>query len=152
MRGIRFTAPDKYDKFLYYIFESVPFDQYTWYVDQTEIIYYDKAIQKASEDFFDSRIMSGHDFKLAISKEDYYVYLANIQAYSVYSPYCVILTYEDFLKSDCELILICADTVDYNIYCKNQELLTQMYIACKGLFRDVEYITDENDSRTVLRI
>lgn len=152
MRGIRFIAPNRYDKFLCYIFEKVPFEQYTWYVDQTEIIYYDKTIQKASENFFNSRIMSGHDFKLAISREDYYVYLANIQAYSVYSPYCTISTYEDFLKSNCEILLLCADTVDYNIYCKSPPILTQMHSICKCLFQNVEYITDENDSRTRLRL
>lgn len=152
MRGIRFTTPNKYDKFLYLIFKNVPFDQYAWHVDQTEIIYYDKIHNRVSEDFFNHKILSGSDFKEAILRDNYYVYLANIQAYPLNSSHDSILSYYDFLRSKCQILLLCADATYYDLYCKNQSLLNDIYMACKFVFKDTEYITAENDSRTILRL
>lgn len=60
-------------------------------------------------------------------------------------------TYEDFLKSDCEIIILITDSVFVDIYAKDEMVINKIkYNAEQCDFKDIAYITDENDYRTYL--
>ncbi|KAF1342305.1 hypothetical protein ABP1_3037 [Bacillus subtilis] len=62
-------------------------------------------------------------------------------------------TYEEFADSDCELVLLIADNSYVSIYCKNKNIIEKLYFnALQNDFEDVQFITDENDTRTSLTV
>lgn len=62
-------------------------------------------------------------------------------------------TYEEFADSDCELVLLIADNSYVSIYCKNKKFIEKLYFnALQNDFEDVQFITDENDTRTSLTV
>lgn len=62
-------------------------------------------------------------------------------------------TYEEFVDSDCELVLLIADNSYVSIYCKNKNTIEKLYFnALKNDFEEVLFITDENDTRTGLTV
>lgn len=153
MRGISFHIPTKYSRYLWEIFKFINFTEYTWYIDQEEILYFNEKEEIADSDFFTSNILTGAEFKERISRNDYYVYLANIQAYPINAKKEDILTYDDFKKSECEIILLCADSKYVDLYSKSEEYIRNVYDMCiQNKFENAKYITDENDERTGLRL
>ena len=83
----------------------------------------------------------------------YYLIFADIKAYPKGKNPANIETYEEFLNSECELVLLVVDSVYFTIYCKDREKLESLYnnAKLKG-FDDLQYITDENDTRTKLSV
>ncbi|TMV43302.1 DUF2691 family protein [Paenibacillus mesophilus] len=64
-----------------------------------------------------------------------------------------VLTYEEFLKSQCQLVLIVIDSSYLTVYCKDNKMIDDLYLnAIRKGFEKVEYITDENDFRTRLSV
>ncbi|GAF65170.1 hypothetical protein BTS2_2068 [Bacillus sp. TS-2] len=60
-------------------------------------------------------------------------------------------TYEDFMKNECELVVLVIDSCYVTVYCENKEKVERLYQnAVECGFINIEYITDENDTRTVL--
>ena len=153
MRGVTFRIPNEYNRYLWEIFKFIDFSKYTWYIHQHEIFYFNKEEGRICSNFFRSNILSGTEFKEYITKTDYYIYLANIQAYPKNSEKENIITYTDFIKSKCEIVLLCADSTYAHLYSKNKEYIKNVYELCvKNRFENVEYITDENDERTGLNL
>lgn len=83
MRGISFLLDNGYNQYLWKIFQFCDLLNYTWYISQDEILYFDFEKQKVCSDFFTQKILTGREFKDQILKNQYYIYLANIQAYSI---------------------------------------------------------------------
>ena len=153
IRGLHFKADSAYSKYIYTLLNGINIRDYQWYISQTEILYYDKTTNRAESYNFSGDFLSGEEFLEMISRNDHLVYLTNIQAYPKNRPAKLILSYQDFLESDCSLIILCADSEFYDIYCKNE---TDIQLICANAlnnnFKDVEYITDENDQRTGLSL
>lgn len=58
-------------------------------------------------------------------------------------------TYQEFLNSDCQLVLLVADSSFVIIYCKNRKMAEDLFNNAKDRGYDhVKYITDANDART----
>lgn len=151
IRGIRLAAKNEYSKYIYSLLGGINIKGYRWYVSQTEILYYDEIKQRAESYNFSGKLMSGEEFLQLISTSDQLVYLANIQAYPLDCPIQKIISYQDFLDSNCRMILLCADCECYDIYCKDDKDIQLIYANALNLhFNGVEYITDENDERTGL--
>lgn len=153
MRGTRFFIPNEYNKYLWEIFKFVDLLKYTWYISQEEILYFNEKEGKVCSDFFTSHTLTGSQFKECINKTNYYLYSVNIQAYPIGTEKEDIFTYDDFIKSKCEILLLCADAKYVDLYSKDEEYLKNIYDMCiRNKFENVEYITHENDERTGLRI
>ena len=153
MRGIRFFIPKKYDKYLWRIFELLDCMEYTWYISQDEVFFYDETESKVSNDFFESRSLHSENFIKKIAECNYLIYLVNIQAYPVGALKDNILTYDDFIRSNCEMVLLCVDSKYVDLYSKNDEFTSKVFEMCiQNRFKKVEYITDENDERTRLSL
>lgn len=153
MRGIRFFIPKKYDKYLWRIFELLDCMEYTWFVDQDEVLFFDETESKVRNDFFENWSLRGEDFVKKIVECNYYIYSVNIQAYPVGALKDNISTYNDFIRSNCEIVLLCVDSKHVDIYSKNQAFTDKVFEMCKqNSLGNAEYITDENDERTRLSL
>ena len=108
---------------------------------------------KLDEDFFsqDVKVMDGKLLKKNIEDNQYYVILADLKAFPKSENVTNIETYEDYIKSECQLIMLVVDCSYTTIYCKNKEKLSRLYQNAKDSgFKNVQYITDENDTMTSL--
>lgn len=153
MRGVSFRIPSEYNKYLWKIFECVDYSKYTWYISQDEILYFDEREGKASSNFFQKKVLTGKEFQECITKTDYYIYLVNIQAYPTNGEKIDIVTYDDFKKSKCEILFLCADSEYIDLYSKNDEYTKKVFDLCiRNEWKDVKYITDMNDERTGLSL
>lgn len=135
MLAIKFKIPNEYDFILSKIFNNIELDNCLWKIAEEETLSYN------SDTFFDKDLYTSSEFKEKIDSKEQYIIFLNIQLYKKNCNIVEIKTYEDFLKSDCELILFVTDNTFVQIYSKNDNLL-------KGIeknvllndFKDVEYI------------
>jgi len=157
MRGIRFFVPKKYDKYLWRIFELLDCMEYTWYISQDEVLFFDETERKVRNDFFENWSLNGEDFIKKIVECNYFICSVNIQAYPVGALKdnisISISTYNDFIRSNCEIVLLCVDSKHVDLYSKNQVFTSEVFEMCnQNSFENVEYITDKNDERTRLSL
>lgn len=62
-----------------------------------------------------------------------------------------IFTYEDFLVSQCEIVLLIVDSSYVTIYAKDEHVIDCIHRkAVQNGYENIEYITDENNLRTTL--
>lgn len=96
--------------------------------------------------------LTGSELKKVIETEQAYVIFAELRAFRgpvTSHP----ATYEEFAASDCQLVLLIVDTIYTTIYCKDQQMLHALYENAHSFgFRDLEYLNEQNDSRTRLSV
>ncbi|MCA1032879.1 DUF2691 family protein [Bacillus timonensis] len=153
LRGISFEIPNKYGTYLADMLKPIDITTFNW-LNQNEEAYiitdgqFDKALFSEVENDMDGSLLDKR-----IKDNQYYVIFADLKAFPKGKEVNNIKTYEDFLDSNCELVLLVVDSVYSTIYCKDKEKLKLLYknaIECS--FEDVQYITDENDGRTGLTV
>lgn len=150
IRGITFEIPNTYGSYLSDILEPLSASKLFWSIGEQEI--YKVQDDKLSDTalLINNTILENEVFWKALNEGEYYVIFSDLKAYST-SNITTINTYADFLKSDCLLALLIADSNIVTIYCRDSHLLELLYkqVAVKN-FKNIEYITDENDVRTYL--
>jgi hypothetical protein len=153
LRGISFKIPNKYGTFLADMLKPIDITKFNWR-NQNEEAYivndgqFDRALFPEVENDMDGSLLEKR-----IKDNQYYVIFADLKAFPKGEEVNNTETYEDFLNSNCELVLLVVDSVYTTIYCKDKEKLKLLYrnaIECS--FEDVLYITDENDGRTELSV
>ncbi|CAG7658299.1 DUF2691 family protein [Paenibacillus allorhizosphaerae] len=153
VRGISFLIPNEYGKWLVNILKPIDFKKYNWSIGSgEEYKYQDNDLIRLFPD--DVSILRGAElFKIIDTAEPQYIIFADLKAFPIGTNSFDINTYEDFLASDCELILLIVDSVYTSIYCKDLKTLSQLYANVATLKVDsLTYITDENDFRNTLRV
>jgi hypothetical protein len=101
----------------------------------------------------DINVIDGGLLEGTLKSNKYYVIFADLKAYPKDKNISDIDSYEEFLNSDCQLVLLVVDCSYITIYCKDKEKLESIYQNAKiKEFDDVQYITDENDTRTGLSV
>lgn len=143
MIGIEFEFETAYEKILYDLLKNVKFDNYKWIVIQQEILYennYDKQLPSK---------LSGSELEKEFSSNgNYYVFFLNLQAYPNNSEIYHIETYDDFVNSDCELIVLFSDNKFIEIYVKSDELKKRIIQNIEAKKIKYKIKTKENDDRT----
>lgn len=151
-RGMTFTIPNEYGVFLGEVLKPIDITKFSWRIDTEDSnILVDG--QKDEELFPEGKTeMDGIELKHLIENKTYYMIFADLQAYPK-GTLSHIKTYEEFIESQCELVLLVTDCSYVTIYCKNKGTLEWLYKnAVECGFEDVTYITDENDARTRLSV
>ncbi|QUP87126.1 DUF2691 family protein [Exiguobacterium sp. PFWT01] len=148
-RGLRFTIPNQYGQFLKAILSPIPLDSYQWnVVDEESYIVNEGQLDRLL--FPESTVIDGHQFAELLTYHEHYLIFVDIKAFQP-NMSSEIATYEDFLHSTCEFVLLVTDSQDVTIYCKDPQMLNSLYEnASWHGFEDVTYITSHNDSRTRL--
>ena len=150
MRGLSFEVPNKHGQYLFDILNAFDFKQYVWKTDGEEAYYIENG-KLGTPLFPKPHVYTGDELYKTISETNYYVIFADLKAFPDLSYVKDITTYDEFLDSRCEFVLLLVDCAYVTIYAKNLELLTAVYAkAIASEYENVTYITDENDSRTTL--
>lgn len=147
MRGIEFKIPNLYGSFISDILNGISVEQYVWKISE------DEAYLNMEKSLFLTEVLTGQDFKETICYPSYYIVFANLQAYPNGSDLNELNTYEDFLKSSCEIVILITDSIFVEIYAKDEKIINKIkYNAEQCDFKEIRYITDKNDCRTVFSV
>ena len=142
IRGIKFKIPNKWGYVLKDILKDISLENYIVKINEDNEIWIENNKQLLEE-----KIIEGEKFSKLISKNLYYTIFANIHIYEKGSKISNIKTYEEFLKSDCKIIILIIDSVDVYIYVRNKEILNRIELNAKeNKLKNIKYITDENDN------
>ncbi|MCY7904706.1 DUF2691 family protein [Bacillus inaquosorum] len=105
------------------------------------------------EFFKDNSVVEGAVFANHLKTNQYYTIFVELQAYPFGQAVDLVQTYEEFIDSDCELVLLLADSSYVSIYCKDRNVIEKLFInALKNDFEEVQLKTDDNDTRTGLTV
>ncbi len=152
--GIRFQFAQTYTDHLAKLFQNIFVEHYTWYVSYSENLF---SHNGKVEMFLPDGVYTGEQLKNIINNADYYLILFCL--YGVpsgkYFAQEDIKHYQDYLQSNAEIALFCADGFA-DLYAKDPIILENIMTSCqeyKETFLSEEefplgFFTEENDERT----
>ncbi len=152
-RGISFEIPNKYGSFLGEIVKPIDMTDLHWRVEDAES--YLVVKDQLADELFPKHlnIITGMGLKEYLEKNRYYLIFADLKAFPIGEILKDVETYEEFANSTCQLVLLIADSAYATIYCKEKEHIEWLYQNAKSLgFKNIQYITDENDTRIKLSV
>jgi hypothetical protein len=147
-RGISFEIPNSYGSFLGEILKPIDITTFNWFIGGEES--YFSVDNHLGESLFPDMVigMNGEELKKIIESNKYYLIFANLKAYPKGANIKDVVSYEEYLLSECQIVLLVIDSVYISVYCKDRESLEDLYNHIKKQgFESLEYITDENDTR-----
>ncbi|MBT3318239.1 MAG: DUF2691 family protein [Clostridia bacterium] len=147
IRGLEFQIPNEYANALSYILKDIDFDMYSWHISEDEIFSYKKGKEMLKKTVYD-----GNNFKKQFKNKRYLPHFINLQAYQLGGARESIENYEDYVKSNCEIILLIWDSFYVNLYAKNHDIIELVKKNVEQNAENLEYITDENDCRTRMSV
>lgn len=148
MIGIEINFESTYEKILYDLLKGIDSKKYNWNIVQQEIFYEDDLNMTLG-----SYLSKGMKFEEAIhDKGDYFVYFLNVQLYPKNAKESDIDTYDDFVKSDCELIVLFYDNSYIEFYIKSEYLWNIIMKNLKEKNIKYQVKTRENDTRTEMYV
>ncbi|ASB69920.1 DUF2691 family protein [Bacillus subtilis] len=151
-RGVSFQIPNEYGNFLWRILRPVEIANYRWQTSGESYFVVEGELDD-EELFHDYEIVEGAVFEQQLKTNQYYTIFVELKAFPYGKMVNQVNTYEEFADSDCELVLLIADNSYVSIYCKNKKFIEKLYFnALQNDFEDVQFITDENDTRTSLTV
>ena len=121
-RGISFEIPNGYGRFLGDALKPIEIHAFNWKIGIGESykVVNDKLGGMLFSDSQES--ISGIELEATLETTDYYAVFVDLQAYPS-GKIAKIETYEEFINSDCELVLLVVDCSYVTMYCKNQEAI-----------------------------
>lgn len=149
-RGLTFEIPNEYGHFLGKALQPIDLTSFHWRIGNEESYLIENGTLGA--DLFPNHIeeITGEDLTKLLQNNTYYTIFVDLQAFPP-GEVSAVDTYEDFLTSSCQVIVLVVDCSYVTIYCKNQQAIALLYQQAVQLqFENVAYITDENDTRTRL--
>ena len=149
MRGISFEIPGAYGKYLFEILDGINIKELTWKIGGGESYFIEN--NTLGDPLFSTTCMSGEELHKGISKEDYYLIFVDLKGFPKVSDVREIATYQEFVESECRFVLLVVDTGYVTIYSKDQ--VTIQYLFSKAVtagYKNIKYLTDENDTTTTL--
>lgn len=148
-RGVSFEIPQKATDSLWEILRVVDIYKYFWYVieDQTEV--WDSSYEN---DFFRQRCYAGKNFAKCI-QQDHHIIFLKLQAYLLPHAFQNVLSCEEFMAGDCQLVMLIHDCENVEVYIKDRSVLDSVFNRANALgYYNVNFITDLNDTRTKMNV
>ncbi len=146
MIGIRFEIPNDWGNHLKAIFGDVNTSGFNWLVTDEEIYL------KGFVELFNKKHYGNAEFEKIISDNEYYLISGNIAAFKS-KKYKDIYSYQDFLHSDCEILMVIVDSVFIDLYVKDYNILQKINDnAYKNNFKNIKFICDITDKRNIFHI
>lgn len=153
IRGISFEIPNKHGRLLGEILKPFETDEYNWLVGGEEAYFivdgqFEETLFAGAGEIWD-----GITLKKLLEENEYYIIFQDLKAFPQGKDIVEVKTYEEFLNSDCQLVLLVVDSCFVSIYCKNNKLIEDLFKNAQHRGYDhVRYITDANDTRTGLSV
>ena len=149
MRGLSFKISNPRGFPLLEIFTCVNVNNYCWYVVGSQNDTWDSKMERL---LLDHSRYDGFSFSETIKQEHFVIFL-KLQAYFPHDEYGELLSYDDFQKSKCQLLVLMHDCCYVDMYIKDQAIIeeTYQYVVSSG-YQNVRYLKDDNDTRTRLSV
>ena len=129
---------NEYSDYLNKLFNGIDLANYVWEIHADDFLYTENGAVKGK--LFERDVLTGEEFYKCISRDSYYMIFADIKAYPLDEEHIEINTLEDFLESNCEMVLLCTDSTYIEFYCKSREILDRINNNCKSdNFLNVEF-------------
>lgn len=147
MRGVFFIISNP-SNFLYQILKCLDIEKYVWYniEEQSEVL--TNTQDPHENDLFNSCYYDSKKFLECIKSEHFVIFL-KMQAYFEGGKFYNIHSYDEFIKSDCRMVLLVHDCNYVEFYSKDCDDIKAVYNnALNNNYSDVNIITDDNDMRT----
>lgn len=150
MRGVSFEIPGAYGKYLFDILDDINIKELHWKIGGGES-YFIENNTLGDPLFSTTCILSGEELHKEISKEDYYLIFVDLKGFPKKSDVREIATYQEFVESECKFVLLVVDTGYVTIYSKDQVTIKHLFSkAVTAGYKNIKYLTDENDLTTTL--
>lgn len=149
IRGVSFRVPQRREFLLQEILDGADIQTLFWYnvENQNEVWSLPQY-----EIFFEKECYDGLSF-CELIKQPHFVVFLKLQAYLSEENYAGIHTYDEFLKSNCLLMVLIYDCEFVEIFCKDINITNALFDnARRKGFLEPELITDGNDGRTKMDI
>ncbi|WP_231574751.1 DUF2691 family protein [Paenibacillus sp. FSL R7-0273] len=150
-RGLTCEIPNERGRFLGDLLQPFDTAAYDWYNGGEEAYFCNEEI--ITDPLFPNQLfdMDGVVLKDIVENNEYYIIFADLKAFPKGTKVVNVQTYEEYVKSDCQFVLIIVDCVYAAVYCKDQDKLAELYLNAQSQgYSNVQYTTDENDFRTRL--
>lgn len=149
LRGVSFEVPNDYGTILYDMLKPIDITKFEWLYGGGES--YRTIKNDLGDDLFPKDdVIVGTELDKLLREGSYYIIFADLKAFPQ-GKHQEIMTYGEFSQSDCELVVLIVDSCNVDIYCKDKFKLDMLYKnALEQEYKDVEYITDEDDGRNLL--
>ncbi len=151
LKGIFLQADREKQPFaLRWILHCSDVEKYDWY----NIMSQNETWADASgAEFLDEKFYTGKALSQRMEQDYLMIIFLKLQAYLKSGIFYDIHTYEDFLASDCQLLILISDDDYFDIYSKDQTSIQTLYqMAFSEPFIDVKLLTTENDQRYKLDV
>lgn len=130
MYGLEIQIENKYGKYIYELLKNTDVQRYMWQINSDDIVVKTKHGNK--QGLFNKKWVNGHDFLEIIQKCDYYLIFADCKAFNCHKITREILNGADMAESsECELVFMCTDSANIEIYCKNKNIYNSIKQNCK---------------------
>lgn len=140
MIGIKFNIPNEYNNFLGKILENINIEKGLWRVLNEEVF------NENGINLFFKETYSDSEFKNLINNQIYYPVFLTLQLYEKMENISDIKNYNNYLESDCKLILYIIDNEFVEVYSKNKAYLEIIRSnAKKNNFNKIKNIIDESE-------
>lgn len=138
MIGIDIKVKNGYSNYLNKILNGINLLNYVWKINADDFLYFEN--DELKEDFFGADVLNAEEFIKCISRDSYYMIFSDIKAYPLGNERIEIKTFKDFLRSSCEMVILCTDSSFIEFYCKKRSILDRVYNNCiTNGFEKVEY-------------
>ena len=148
IRGIFILTQSKYGFILSELLEGVDIRDYVWAIDHKEVYSPD------TDHRFDQETLCGESFAEAINTPpEYLLHMGEFKAFQKESDMVKVETYSDFISSNCQIIILVADSRFIDIYAKDISVLEIIKEnANKYGCEKTEYISADNDERRFMHV
>lgn len=108
---------------MWQILGCIEIDKFCWYnIEEQSEVWSDSQ----GGEFFNSNYLDGENSSMRIHNDHYIVFL-KLQAYFEKGRFNSIHTYDEFLESDCQLIILIYDCEFVELYLKDQDYIRKIY-------------------------
>lgn len=118
MIGLDIKVKNAHSNYLNKILYDINLFNYDWDIITDDFIYYENG--ELTEYFFGADVLNSEEFIKCISRDIYYMIFADIKAYPLGNERIEINTFEDFLRSNCVMVIMCVDVSFIEFYCKKK--------------------------------
>lgn len=147
--GVSFEIQQGVSDILFQILSCINVKSFNWYNISSQDEVWDDFQSNA---FFEKDFYDGETFLKHIKMKHYIISL-KLQGYKDSSKFFDIHTYEEFLDSDCKIIVLIYDCEYVEIFSKDITITQSIYKnALLANFKNVKIITEENNYRTILDV
>lgn len=138
--GVIFEIPNEYGNYLSEILEQLPVNLYDWVIDNDEI----HLVDNDGFLFNENGVISGEKLYETSKNNTYYMVFVTLKGFLKDGHIKYISNYEEFLEGDCQIILGVYDCSQVVFWCKDSNLISNMYVYAQSKgYENVGYINEK---------